>query len=122
MWNVCTHPTEPTILVAVEAPIPDGYTAEAVTANPEYLAVVNQPVEVPQVVSRFQARAILHIDGHLTTVEALISGADVLTQLAWQDAQEFRRTSPSILAIASALGWTDAYLDDLFIRASVIEA
>lgn len=84
--------------------------------------ILADPAPVPQVVSRFQARAILHVDGHLTAVEALVAQADMMTKLAWADAQEFRRASPSILAIATALGWTDAYLDDLFIRASSIEA
>jgi hypothetical protein len=89
----------------------------------EYTPPAPDPVPyIPQVVSRFQARAILHLDGNLTTVEALVAQADALTQLAWADAQEFRRSSPSIAAIANALGWTDAYLDDLFTRASLIEA
>ncbi len=89
----------------------------------EYAPPTPEPVViVPQIVSRFQARAILHIDGLLTTVEALVSQADPLTQLAWADAQEFRRNSPSIAAIAAALGWTEAYLDDLFTRASTIQA
>lgn len=34
IWNICAHPSEPTILVAENLPIPDGYTIEAQTANP----------------------------------------------------------------------------------------
>jgi hypothetical protein len=77
---------------------------------------------IPPVVSRFQARAALHIDGHLAAVEALVAQADPITRLAWADAQEFRRSSPAIAGIAQALGWSEAYLDDLFSRAAVIEA
>lgn len=38
MWNICTHPTNPTILIAVGDSIPSGYTVEAQTSNPNYLA------------------------------------------------------------------------------------
>ncbi len=78
--------------------------------------------KVPESVSRFQARAILHLDGTLATVEALVAQADAITQIAWQDAQEFKRNSPSINNIAAALGWSAEYVDDMFIRASKIEA
>lgn len=42
--------------------------------------------------------------------------------LLWTDPQEFRRTSPTLLAMASALSLTDAQLDQLFITAAGIEA
>lgn len=83
-----------------------------------------QPVVevVPFALSRFQTMAVLHLEGKLGTVEALISLADPMTKLAWAEAQEFRRTSPSIAAIAQTLGWTDEYLDHLFKRGATIEA
>lgn len=37
MWNICTKDGQPTILIAVNDPIPDGYTVQAETANPDYL-------------------------------------------------------------------------------------
>lgn len=79
---------------------------------------------VPAVVSRFQARAALHIAGLLDTVEAIMASptTPVLAKLAWADAQEFKRTSPSLLGIAGAIGLTDAQLDDLFTTAAGIEA
>jgi len=78
----------------------------------------------PQVVSRYQARAALHLAGLLTAVEALMAdpATDMLARLAWTDAQEFRRTSPTLLAMASALSLTDAQLDQLFITAAGIDA
>lgn len=80
--------------------------------------------EVPQVVSRFQARGALLIHGLLPDVEALMSDPSTppLVVLAWQDAQEFRRYSPSVLGMAAALNWDDSLLDALFITASGIEA
>ncbi len=79
---------------------------------------------VPQVVTRFQARAALHLAGLLTTVESLMTDpqTDMLARLAWQDAQEFRRQSPTVLSMGATLGLTDAQLDALFTTAAGIEA
>lgn len=76
------------------------------------------------VVSRFQARAALHLAGLLDTVQALMDdpATDPIARLAWQDAQEFRRTSPTITTLAAALGLTDEQLDDLFTTAAGIDA
>ena len=77
---------------------------------------------VPQVVSRFQARVALHIHGVLADVEVMIQAADPIAQMAWADAQQFERPSPTIAAIAAALGWTDEFVDRLFITAGSISA
>jgi hypothetical protein len=79
---------------------------------------------IPQTVSRFQARAALHLSGHLSQVETIIASpqTDMLTKLAWQDAQEFRRDSPTLLTLATALGLTDVALDALFVQAATITA
>lgn len=82
------------------------------------------PSTVPQVVSRFQARAALHLAGLLPQVDALMAdpATDMLARLAWQDAAEFRRTSPVLLAMSAALGLTDAQIDDLFTTAHGVSA
>lgn len=74
-------------------------------------------------VSAFQAHAALLQAGLLSTVEALIASpeADPLVVLAWNKATTFRRTSPAIIGLASALGWSDAQLDQLFEVAATIE-
>lgn len=92
-------------------------------AEAEALRPVPAPV-VPQVVSRFQARAALHLAGLLDDVEAMMALPEtpVLAKLAWADAQEFKRDSPSLLGIAGALGLTETQLDDLFTTAAGIEA
>ncbi|GIK83069.1 MAG: hypothetical protein BroJett024_41740 [Alphaproteobacteria bacterium] len=88
------------------------------------VAVDPPPPGPPQVVSRFQARAALHLAGLLPQVEALMAdpATDPLARLAWTDAQEFRRTSPTLLAMAAALELDDAALDQLFVTAGGIEA
>lgn len=86
-------------------------------------APIPTPV-VPQVVSRFQARAALLQAGLLDQVEALISNANTpaITRLAWTDAQEFLRNSPTILSVAGTLGLTNEEIDALFVAASGITA
>jgi hypothetical protein len=104
-WIECPVETEP---VAVYDPVAGTFT--------------NPPAPVPQVVSRFQALAALHLAGLLPSVEAAIAQADPLAQLAWNEALEFRRNSPTLLALTSALGWPESQLDALFTTAATIEA
>lgn len=74
------------------------------------------------VVSRFQAKAALQAAGLLGTIQGVVSGADAFVQLAWSEAVEFRRNSPTIAALQSAAGLTDTQIDDLFRAAMAIEA
>jgi len=74
------------------------------------------------VCSRFQAKAALLAAGLLPTIEALVANSEPFVQLAWAEAVEFRRTSPTILALQSATELTDEQIDDLFRVAMGIEA
>lgn len=94
------------------------WEAEGNTIEP-YIA---PPPPVPQVVSRFQARAALYGAGLLDDVETAIATSDPLVQMAWADAQEFQRNSPTILALAGVLGLSESDVDELFITASGIVA
>lgn len=71
--------------------------------------------------SRFQAREALRDAGLFDDAETAIAGTDARTQNAWNEAIEFRRLSPTINAISSAMGLTDEQVDDLFRAASQIE-
>lgn len=88
--------------------------------------VVRSPA--PQEVTRFQALAALHLTeyGGGTLLEAtqgyMDSEADPVTVLAYQNAQVFRRDSPTILALASHFELTDEQVDDLFRMAATIDA
>lgn len=88
----------------------------------EYIAPPPPPPQVPVSVTRFQARAALHIAGLLDQVEAAIAAGDVIDQLAWADASEFRRNSPMLKRVASEIGLTPEQVDDLFFSAVDIEA
>jgi len=82
------------------------------------------PEPIPQVVSRFQARAALYQAGLLEQVETIMAdpATDMLAKLAWADAQEFKRTSPTIATMAAELGLTETDLDNLFKQAATIDA
>lgn len=79
---------------------------------------------IPQEVTRFQARAALALAGLLGVVSDYMASlpADDLRRIAWEDAQTFKRQSPTVLAMAPVLGFGDAKLDQLFIVADGIEA
>jgi hypothetical protein len=73
-------------------------------------------------VSTFQAKAALALVGRYDEVEAFIhlETTDRITKLKWEYSN-FKRTDPSVLQIAAALGMTDQELDDLFSLAETIE-
>lgn len=73
-------------------------------------------------VSRFQAFAALDAAGLLASATALVNAQGGVAKLAWDNAIEFRRSSPTINGLASALGLTDEALDALFLAAAGIEA
>lgn len=73
-------------------------------------------------VSRFQAMAALLDAGLLSQVNTALADAGPLAQLAWAEATEFRRNSPTIAGLSAGLGLTDAQVDDLFRAAALINA
>lgn len=76
----------------------------------------------PFSVSRFQARAALMDAGLLADAEIAVSSMGPLEQLAWSEATEWRRDSPTIAAMSDLLGLTSEQVDELFISASKIIA
>lgn len=75
-------------------------------------------------ISPFQARGALAAAGLLSQVEALMADPQTpqIARLAWEYAQEFRRSSPTIAAMSAALGLSGAQVDALFEAAQEIEA
>ena len=91
--------------------------------SPEEFSDV-QTSPVPVSVSRFKARAALFQVGLFETVNAMMNdpATPMIHRLAWQDAQEFRRDSALVTALAGTLGLSPEQLDDLFRLAETIEA
>lgn len=85
---------------------------------------VPPPPPIPTTVTRFQALAALSAGGYLPTIRTYISALDQddITRLAWENAADWERTSPTLNALAVMLGLTESQVDDLFIAASNISA
>jgi hypothetical protein len=80
--------------------------------------------EVPQAVSMRQARLALLGAGLLDTVETAIASMEGAegraARIEWEYAQEVRKDSPLIDALAPALGLTTEQTDHLFMTAATL--
>jgi hypothetical protein len=96
------------------------WLAEGNTPDP----YVPPPPPIPATVTRFQALAILAAGGYLGTIRTYINTLDVnnVQRLAWENATDWERTSPTLNALAQMLGLTDTEVDDLFIAAAQVSA
>lgn len=79
-------------------------------------------VPTPNSVTPKQARIALAQAGLLAQVNAMVRGADEVTQITWDYALTINRTDPLILQLATALNppLTEAEIDALFIAAAQI--
>ena len=87
-----------------------------------YVPPPPEPVAVPQLVTRRQARRALSIFGVLHLIQPALDaipdpGARELAQIDWADATEFNRDDETLQMLAGALGLSEKQLDDLFILA-----
>jgi hypothetical protein len=82
------------------------------------------PTPIPATVTRFQALATLAAGGWLDTVHVYIDALprSNVQRLAFENATDWERTSPTVNALAAMLGLTDAQVDDLFIAAAQVSA
>ena len=104
----------------VSVPEVQEWLAEGNTPEP-YVA---PPPPIPTTVTRFQALATLAAGGYLDTVRTYINTLDQnnVQRLAWENATDWERTSPTLNALAAMLGLDDTQVDDLFVAASNISA
>lgn len=90
---------------------------------PNIMHISNTSIIVPQSITRFQALAALHNAGLLDIVQAAITAStDPLVSLAWNNAQTFDRSSPTIASLATSLNLSSTQIDDLFIAGSKLVA
>jgi len=96
------------------------WLAEGNTPEP----YVPPPPPIPATVTRFQALAVLAAGGYLDTVRTYIAtlGEDNITRLAWENAADWERSSPTLNALATMLNLTSAEVDALFVAASQVSA
>ena len=95
----------------------------AVNYTSEELAAQLEQRRATMTCTPFQGRMALANVGLLATVEAAVTQAtDAKTKVAWEYALEWKRNSPLIATLASALQLTDTQIDDLFTAAAQIVA
>lgn len=111
-WIPYTADIDSDVLAAAKAMKPAKYIA------PDPLIAERAAMRV----SRFQAMAALLDAGLLSKVNTALDDAGQLAQLAWAEATEFHRNSPTIAGLAAGLGLTEAQVDDLFRAAAKIIA
>jgi len=103
----------------------DVFNTAKATAKPYIAPPAIDPLiseRAAMTVSRFQAMAALLNAGLLSQVNVALADAGPLAQLAWAEATEFRRNSPTIAGLSAGLGLTDTQVDDLFRAAALITA
>ena len=98
-----------------------------VSALPEGTVIdpyVAPPPPIPQSVTRFQALATLAAGGWLDVVHTYMDALprNNVQRLAFENATDWERTSPTVNALAAMLGLTDTEVDDLFIAAAQVSA
>jgi hypothetical protein len=98
-----------------------------VSALPESTVIdpyVAPPPPIPSSVTRFQALAVLAAGGYLDTVHTYIDALprSNIQRLAFENAGDWERTSPTVNALAAMLNLTSAEIDDLFVAASQVSA
>lgn len=90
---------------------------------PELPVWTPPPSDVPQSVSPLQAQLALMEVGKLDEIETFLNNpeTDLRIRLAWNKASEFRRDSPTLLAVTDVLGWGSSDVDALFVQAAAIQ-
>lgn len=83
-------------------------------------------VPVPAEVETYKLQIIVDQDGKLAELEGVINnlptqnGVRIKAKTAWTKKPTIRRDTQLFLAVKQALGWTDAYIDDVFRRADAL--
>jgi len=106
-------------IVSDDAAIGDTWDGESFIKPP------TPPAPVPASVTRRQAREALLNIGLLDDVEMVINSIEDETErkraeIYWLDSATFERSHPMLIQIASAVGLTDAEIDELFVAAAAL--
>lgn len=83
---------------------------------------IQAPAAVPQSVTALQGLLALNQVEQLAAVEAMFNAQDtpLVHRLAFERAKDWQRNSPTVTYMQDRMGWTDAYIDQLFVNAEKI--
>lgn len=96
-----------------------------ISGTPTYVPA--PPASVPPSISRMQAELELHATASPTNAgktllddvnAAIAAAADPTIGIYWNTVTAFERQHPKLLAMAQAMGWSSAYVDQLFVSAA----
>lgn len=104
----------PDLIEATEGGIGWTWDGTTLTAPPV------PPAPIPAQVTMRQARLALLGAGLLDTVETAIMAAGPAAKIEWDYATEVQRSSGLVPAMATALGMTEAQIDELFVTAATL--
>ncbi len=80
-----------------------------------------EPVPVPQEVPTWALREVCMIRGHTASIEAALANLSepqrTIANNRWNHKPTISRASSLIVAMQAILGWTSAYVDELFLEA-----
>lgn len=94
--------------------------------NGQFIKPPPPPPQIPQAITRRQAKQQLLIAGLLDQVQPALDAIEneterAMMQIYWDDSQEFYREHPQLIALATGpLGLTESQLDELFISAGAL--
>jgi hypothetical protein len=84
----------------------------------DQMMLLPEPLPVPQEVPRWALREICLIRGLIPAIEAELQELPEpdrsVAMNRWSEKPTIERQSPLITALQGRLGWTDAYVDELF--------
>jgi len=103
----------------------DGVWRQTWASRPFTQAELNAQYQasIPRAVTKRQAKEALIRNGlyqaALDALEGIVDPTEkAIAQNYWSESQEFQRANPVLTQMATAIGMTDADLDDLFLQAS----
>ena len=87
------------------------------------IAEATKPV-IPQSVTPRQAKLSLAMGGVYDEIIAILEGLPepqkTLSKIEWDYATEFKRSHMLVHQMKQAMGWTDEFVDELFINAATL--
>jgi len=89
--------------------------------DPEKAYTLEITPDIPQSIKKWRGQVVLHRRDLLEQVEAIIVQSPEMN-IIYKNVTDFERDNTLIAAIASVMGWDDAYIDEFFIEASKVVA